>query len=176
MKQFFFRFGSGNPAAYTGLSPSFTIFSSMGLTSIAGPGITETPVGSGIYNFNYNATLAIVFVIDGGNTVSSSDRYVTNVLDPIQAVDEKIGFNSDSFGTTFTDPNTLFGYMKRSLEWHEGDQIFNKSSGIWDIASRGSTFIWNGYTAGITYPVVGTSTLLREKSLANNVTQATRLD
>jgi len=176
MKQFFFRFGSGNPATYTGLSPSFTIFSLQGLTAITAPGITETPVGSGIYNFRYYATLPIVFQIDAGTAVTASDRYIVNVLDPIQAVDLSIGTNQDSFGNTFVDPNTLFGYARRSLEWHEGNQNFNKSSGLWDIYSRGITHITQGYTAGITYSVSGMSSMIDQKQLANSSSQATRLD
>lgn len=155
-KTYYLKFGSGSPANYTGLSPTFTIFSMAGLTSIAGPAISEMPAGSGIYTFSYEPATSVVFVADGGSALAAGDRYITNALDPIQAVDERVGTTSDSFGSTSVDPTTLLGYAKRGQEILEGNAVFNKSTGVWDIYSRGS------------------STLLREKTLTNTVSQATK--
>lgn len=155
-KQYWLKFGSGSPAPFTGLTPTFTIFSAAGLTALPAPGITEMPSGSGLYSFMYAPTLSIVFTADGGAALSSSDRYITSVLDPIQTVDQKVGTIDDSYGTDSADPTTLMGFSKRSEEFWEGNATFNKSTGAWSIYSRGS------------------STLLREKDLANNVTQATK--
>lgn len=155
-KQYWLKFGSGSPTPFTGLTPTFTIFSAAGLTSLAAPGITEMPSGSGLYSFQYAPTLSIIFTADGGSALSSSDRYITGVLDPIQTVDQKVGTIDDSYGTDSADPTTLMGFAKRSEEFWEGNATFNKSTGAWSIYSRGS------------------STLLREKDLANNVTQATK--
>ena len=55
-KQYYLAFGGGNPATYTGLSPTFTIFSINGVSAIAAPAITESPVGSGLYGFSYGTT------------------------------------------------------------------------------------------------------------------------
>jgi len=157
MKTYWIQFGSGDPSAYTGLSPSLSIFSAQGLTAITGPAISEAPVGSGFYKFQYGPTLPIVFVADGGSVLAAADRYVTGTLDPVQAVDEKIGdFAIDSFGSTSADPSTIAGYLKRNQEFNEGDAAFTKSTGIWSIYSRGS------------------STLLREKALTNTLTSATK--
>lgn len=156
-KQFYFYFGTGNPSAFTGLSPTFTVFSQNGTTGLQAPGITETVVGSGIYGFNYGTTASIAWVIDGGATLTNSAiRYLVGALDPVMGVDQSIGFATDSFGTTITDPTTLYGQANRNQEFNEGNKIFLKSSGLWDIYSRGAS-----------------GTLLREKQLTNTVTSAT---
>jgi hypothetical protein len=155
-KTYYLVFGSGNPANFTGLAPTLTIFSAMGLTALPAPGVTETPVGSGMYQFQYAPTLSILFLADGGSNLSNTDRYLKGALDPIHAVDEKVGYNTDAFGTTLTDPSTLFGYVKRNQEFQEGNAVFTKSSGVWDVYSRGS------------------SQLLMEKTLTNTTTAATK--
>lgn len=155
-KSYYLVFGTGNPSAYTGLTPTFTIFSANGITAVAAPGITETPTGTGFYRFIYGPTISTLFLADGGAALSSSDRYIKSALDPIQSVDEKVGTTADSFGSTSLDPSTILGYLKRNLEFQEGDSVFTKSTAIWDIYSRGS------------------STLLREKDLTNTTTSATK--
>ena len=151
-KDYWLAFGS-NPQTNTGLTPTFTIFNTVGGTAMIPPGITEPAVGSGFYYFSYGPTVSIVFLVDGGSGLSDGDRYIKGVLDPLQVVDQRIGTVSDSFGSTASDPTTLFGYEKRALEFNEGNSVFNKSTGIWDIYSRGST------------------TLLTEKTLSNTTTQ-----
>lgn len=148
-------FGSGDPRDNTGLSPTFIIFQIIAGTSLAPPGITELP-SSGMYYFQYGTTQAVYFQLDGGSALATADRYIEGILDPIQSVDEKVGTTADSFGSTSVDPSTLFGYVKRNLEMWEGDETFSKSSGVLDMYSRGS------------------STLLREKTLANNTTETTK--
>lgn len=156
-KDYWLRFGSGNPANNTGLSPTFTVFSgSTGAVISPSPLINEIPVGGGIYHFAYGPTIPIVFTVDGGPALSSADRYIVGVLDPIQAVDQKVGTLDDSFGATNVDPSTLIGYAKRSQEWLEGNADFQKATGTWNVYSRGS------------------STLLAVKQLANNTTEATK--
>lgn len=90
MKTYYLTFGSVSPAAYTGLSPTMTIFSVNGVTTVAAPGITETPAGSGLYRFFYGPTISTVFVCDGGATLANSVRYIVGSLDPVQAVDEQL--------------------------------------------------------------------------------------
>jgi hypothetical protein len=154
MKDYYCKFGTGDPANYTGLSPTFTIFAAGGVTSITAPGITETPAGSGLYKFTYGPTLSILFKVDGGSVLSGSDRYIIGALDPMQAVDEKIGTTGDSIGSTATDPSTVLGYLRRSQEFMEGNASYAKSTGIWSVYSRGS------------------STLLTTKTLTNTTTTA----
>lgn len=150
VKNYVAVFGSGNPAGNTGLSPTFIVFVSVpGGSLITAPGITEIPIGTGIYAFQYAPTLPIAFVLDGGGSLPSGDRFVRGILDPIQAVDNKVGFDFDSYGGTASDPTTLIGWAKRNQEFDEGNATFNKTTGAWDIYSRGS------------------STLLTEKILQN---------
>lgn len=162
-KTYYLKFGSGDPRTFTALSPTFVIFNANGVTAISNPpGISEMPSGSGIYQFIQNATTAYgstipyVFLADGGSALSSGDRYITGILDPVQAVDQIVGTTSDSFGTTSADPTSLMGYAKRNQEIQEGAQNYTKSTGVWDVSSRGS------------------STLLVEKTLTNTTTAATR--
>jgi hypothetical protein len=135
-------FGSGNPSAYSGLSPTFITFQigpTLPWATLTPPGISEISSGAGIYTFSYNATLPIAFVLDGGSILSATDRYVRGILDPIQAVDQRVGFPGDSIGSTNVDPATLMGYAGRNQEFEEGTATFNKQTGTWVIQTRGGT-------------------------------------
>lgn len=155
MKNYGLKFGTGNPANFTGLSPTFTtFFNTTTAATLAPPGVTEIFPSSGLYRFQYAPSFSIFFVVDGGSALASGDRYITGILDPVQAVDEKVGADGDSFGSTSADPSTIFGMAKRNLEFHEGNAVFTKATGLWDVYSRGS------------------STLLREKALTNTTTAA----
>lgn len=141
-KTYLLVFGSGNPTAFSGLSPTFITFEigpTLPWQSITPPGISEISAGSGIYMFPYNATLPIAFVADGGAALATTDRYVRGILDPIQAVDQRVGFPGDSIGTTNIDPTTLMGYAGRNQEFEEGLATFNKQTGVWSILTRGGT-------------------------------------
>lgn len=154
-KTYWAAFGT-DPRVTSGQSPTFVIFQTGTGATVAPPTVTEPLAGSGFYKFTYGPTASIVFLLDAGAAISSSDRYISGALDPIQAVDEKVGTTDDSFGSTSVDPTTLFGFAKRNLEFEEGNASFNKSTGVWDISSRGS------------------STLLREKTLANSTTAVSK--
>lgn len=213
-KTFFFKFGSGNPATNTGLSPTLIYFYDQSGTTLVAPSVTEALTGSGIYKFSYTPTLAIAFVADGATTaLTNADRYVTAALDPVQTMDQPIndstlgvsamatkiinglvpgysleiagysiqiagystqiagystqiagqssiisgisllstqlsgisltlagiGTVSDSYGGVGIDPTTLFGFMKRTLEFNEGNQTYTKLSNSWLISTRGSS-------------------------------------
>lgn len=149
-KQFVLIFNTGNPSGCTGLTPTLIVFKNVpGGSNLTAPAISEIPTSTGIYTFPFSPTLPIAFVCDGGATLSTSERYIRGVLDPIQAVDDKVGFGFDSFGSTSVDPTTVLGYAKRNIEFQEGNATFDKTTGAWDISSRGS------------------STLLRVKTLQN---------
>ena len=155
-KIYYLKFGSGDPATFSGLFPTFVIFNAQGVTALTPPGISEIPSGTGLYQFQYGPTQAIIFKADGGANLAASDRFITATLDPVQAVDQQLGYQTDSFGSTATDPASLWGYVKRLQEFFEGDQIYTKASAILQIFNRGST------------------TLLRTKSLTNTTTSATK--
>lgn len=146
MKTYLLQFGSGNPASKTGLSPTLTVFNGVlpgfGITTplVAAPGVSEI-LTTGIYAFQYapQASMAISFVADGGVSLGAPERYIVGIIDPLQAVDEKIGFQGDSFGTSVSDPSSLYGYAKRGLEDAEGNATFNATTNVWTIQSRGSS-------------------------------------
>lgn len=154
-KDFWFSFGTGDARTNTGLTPTFVIFHTRS-TTLTPPGVTEPIVGTGMYLAQFNPTLGIIFQLDGGAALSTADRYLKGAFDPVQAVDEKIGFTTDSFGSTAIDPATLLAYAKRNQEFDEGNMTFNKSTGVWNIYSRGS------------------STLLKEKTLTDSASTATK--
>lgn len=156
-KDYGLKFGSGDPRNYSGLTPTFIQFwvHPTG-TVLPPPGITEVVAGSGAYWYNYGTTQSIWFTADGGAALAATDRYVTGLMDPIQSVDQKIGNTTDSFGATNIDPSSILAFLKRNQEFQEGNSTFNKTTGAWDIYSRGS------------------STLLAEKALTNTSTQATK--
>jgi len=149
MKSYLLRFGTGNPAGFAGLFPTFSVFTNSGGSLINNaPGITEIPSATGLYWFQYGATTPIYFVVDGGNSLSSTQRYITGILDPIQSVDQKVGESYDTYGSTI-GCSTLVGFAKRTIQYFEGDQTFDKSSGVMQTYGQGS------------------STLLLQKTLEN---------
>ena len=185
-------FSSVNPSLITGFSPTFTVFKTVpGGANATPPGITEIPTATGLYYFTYGPTNTVAFVIDGGASLPVSSRYIAGNLDPVQAVDEQltgvgntlqaigntllaqgsstntqivglIGSLADSYGSTLSDPTTVFGYLKRLQEYNEGNSLFTKSSGVWQVYTRGVTYV----LGPTTYP--GTTTLLSQKTIADS--------
>lgn len=154
-------FGSGNPTANTGLSPTFTVFKVVpGGGSTTAPGITEIPSATGLYYFTYEPLTSMAFVIDGGSSLTGNARYIPGNLYPVSAADQFIGTTASSFGSTATDPSTVMGYLKRLQEFNEGNSVFTKTSGLWDVFARGNT--------------AGASTLLVEKTLTDNGSTITK--
>jgi hypothetical protein len=159
MKNYWLTFGETDPRSYTGLGPSFIqFFNQLGQT-LAPPGITEIFVGSGAYTFNYSMgySTSIYFLVDGGATLASNVRYIQGVLDPSDAIDKAVGYTGSSIGSTSVDPVDVMGLIKRRQEWEEGVQTFVKSSGVWNVYSRGA------------------STLLNQKTLTNSTTGVTAI-
>ena len=161
MKTYWLSVGDSSiaPVTYTGLSPTMSVFVNVGGSNVVGPTITELPAASGVYQFSYGPTVGMFFSIDWGVSVPAAYRYTKGGLDPIQAVDERVGGiidNDDSIGSTSVDPATVIGFLKRVQQYLEGDSFFEKSTGTWDVYSKGA------------------STLLVQKSLTNDVTQATK--
>lgn len=140
---------------WTGLSPTFTMFAVVpGGGSTTPPGVTEIPTASGLYYFTYTPLSSIAFILDAGVTALSTSRLITGSLDPSQTIYDSLGNTASSFGSTATDPSTVFGFLKRLMEFNEGDSLFTKTTGVWDIYARGNT--------------VGASTQLTSKTLADN--------
>jgi hypothetical protein len=164
-------FGSGYPATFTGLKPTFLIFYdyTTGATIQPPVGITEAPQGWGIYYFQYGATHPISFVADAATTSPGAiGRYVRGQIDPADRTDEYgntslaysvsilaafsgtsffvniagLGSTLSSIGGISGDPGDLFGYVKRMCELFQGQQQFNKSTGSYLLYDRtGATLI-----------------------------------
>ena len=180
-KTYWFTFSTQDPRSYTGLSPTFIQFVNQIGQTLPPPGITESPSGFGFYRANYTvgASTSVAFLLDGGATLASSVRYISGNIFGSENIDyigstilaigntvsalavtnvsALIGSTSDSYGSTSVDPSTVFGYLKRNQEIMEGNQTFLKSSGQWEMYSRGS------------------STLLSVKTLTSSVTGVTRI-
>jgi len=73
------------------------------------------------------------------------------------AFNDMLGTTASSFGSTSADPSSVFGMVKRIQEILEGNATFDKTTGTWNIYSRGS------------------STLLRVKALSDGQTSTTKL-
>lgn len=98
-KTYFLQFGSGDPRTFTGLSPTFLIFESSGVTLVP-PAITESLTGSGIYQFAWGTTTYIAGLADAATTSpGSAGRYIVVTLDPADRIDE-VGTSLFALGTS----------------------------------------------------------------------------
>lgn len=127
-------FGLGTTSVALGISVNAlgTSAVALGVTGVA-IGTSLTAIGNSIFAG-----------LGGGAGVSLSAEILL-----------RMGSTLSSFGSTSIDPGDLFGYLKRNQEFLEGDQTFNKTSGAWDISTRGGT-------------------LLIEKTLSNSSTTVTK--
>jgi hypothetical protein len=125
-------------------------------------------VSSGIYTFQYapSPTFMVIYTADAGPALPSPDRYVTGVLDPIAAVDEKVGNLNDNIGGTLVEPNSVLGFVLRNYAMQEGDALFNKGSGVWTYFSKAS---------GNTNLSLGASNIIFTKQLTNTASSATKV-
>lgn len=118
----------GNMADYTGQGCSLVYFFPAGV-STAGPAVSEIP-GTGIYYFDWDANGAIAYTAR-----LSSDHY-QNIVD--FTYQDALGITSSSYGSTMI-PDTVMGYLKRTQEILEGDQVWDKALKTQSISTRGST-------------------------------------
>lgn len=108
-------------------------------------GITGIALGNTSVAFGTTNGFNILSLLGQGNSS------ITNLTDVLT----RIGSTTSSFGSTSVDPGSVFGFLRRLQELQEGDANFNKSTGVWQIETRGGT-------------------LLREKTLANSATAVTK--
>lgn len=107
----------------TGLAGGITNIGA-GFTSIAG-GITV--IGSGFSTVMTGISALAAGLTAGFAGASSAFAGIGNV--------------NSSFGTTSSDPTTVFGYLKRLQELQEGDNQFSKTAGTLQMLSRGSSTV-----------------------------------
>ncbi len=129
-------------------------------TTLIGYGVTGLAIGTTGLGFGQSAVASGITAVGLGNTAvatallilaqgSSGNAIGTSIL-------SLIGTTGDSFGSTSVDPTTLFGFLKRSQEFWEGNQTYTKATGLLDFYSRGS------------------STLLVEKTIADTASSTTK--
>lgn len=100
MKQYFLRFGAGDPRQYTGIAPTFIVFKTHDGTDITPPSISQVGASTGIYTFAWGTTSYIGFLADAATTSPGSEgRYVVGALDPADRTDE-YGTSLMAFGTS----------------------------------------------------------------------------
>ena len=164
VKSYYLRFGTRNPATYSGLSPTFIVWgNALGVTTP--PAISEIS-GTGIYSFDYECNGTVAFVCDGATTgIQAADRYVAGSLDISDRIDEftgkagdiagfsslygqvlsnvtNIGTTADPIGDNLTDPTTLFGFLKRAEAAIEGQSDCTKGTGVLNTYDKtGATLI-----------------------------------
>lgn len=161
-RDYWFAFGGGTATANSGLQPTFITFMNDLGTGYAAPAISEI-ASKGLYLCQYGATQTIAFTLDGATSgLVATDRYISGVFDPsdmfggtLSAIQLAIGSPASSYGNTSIDPVDLFGYMKRNLEFSEGNKTYNKASGLLDYFIRGG------------------ATMLREKAVSDTATTTT---
>lgn len=106
-KTYWLRFGAGDPRTFTGLAPTFLIFSQANGSAVTPPSISENPASSGLYNFTWGTTTSIGFLADAATTSPGAAlRYVAGSIDPADRADEygttivAIGTSNIALGTT----------------------------------------------------------------------------
>lgn len=62
-----------------------------------------------------------------------------SVIVGIDTLSTSIGSTASSFGSDVADPTTVFGFLKRSQEFWEGNETYFKTTGVLDFYSRGTT-------------------------------------
>jgi hypothetical protein len=96
-----------------------------------------------------------VTLIGQGNTIATFSGSITGLGLSLSAIGLAIGTTASSYGSTGVDPVDLYGYLKRNLEFNEGNKTYTKASGLLDYFIRGG------------------GTLLREKAVADSSVNTT---
>lgn len=140
-RDYWFVFGSGNPATNTGLAPTFIKFVDGSGGSTTPPAIAETPAGSGLYKASYQPNGTVAFILDGATTgLVASDRYISGVLDPY----DLFGVTLNAIGVTLTAQGATivaFGGTLTAIGT-------NVSAVGTTLTAQGSTLVGAGNTLG----------------------------
>lgn len=143
MKTYGLIFTNDDPSAApaVSLAPTLITFYTIGGTTLTPPGITKPISTLGFYTFEWQPTLPIYFLADGGTLVTdTTQRYLSGILDPVDAVNEQAN-TLIAFGGTNIALNTL-----------------NLAQGT-SIVSLGNTSIATTAAYGNTNIALGTSIL-----------------
>lgn len=145
-RDYFFAFGSGNPATTASLAPTFIVFVNGSGATFPAPTIAEKYPGTGLYYVSYGATQTMAFVLDGATSgLATSDRYIAGVFDPYDQFGVTLnaayalGVTSVAIGTT------LSGFGLSNIALGNTNLTLN-SIGLTALASFGQTQIAEGAT------------------------------
>jgi len=120
----------------------------LGTTAVA---IGTTGLGVGVTTLGYAVSIYAEML-----TLSANSSSLSVGASILNSISDRIGFTTSTFGDVNTDPGTLYGYLKRTQEFLEGDATFTKLSGAWNVQSRGGS-------------------LLAQKTLNNTASQVTKV-
>jgi hypothetical protein len=95
-------------------------------------------------------------MIGQGVTIVSIGNTLLGIGGSFGAIALAIGSTASSIGSTGVDPVDLYGFLKRAQEIAEGNQIYTKATGLFDLYNRGG------------------STLLREKTITDSSVNTTK--
>jgi hypothetical protein len=112
-KTYLVRFGTDNPATYSGLSPTFTKFFNSAGSATTPPSISEI-ASSGMYSFAYDPGGFIGFILDGTASLGSNIRYVAGALDPNDKISE-IGGSLSAMGASIIAQGNTIGVIGFSM-------------------------------------------------------------
>jgi hypothetical protein len=112
-----------------------------------------TSVAYGLANYDLGTTVMAL-----GSTGVALGATILSVVQSISLfqLELNIGSTTSSYGDNTTDPDTVFGYLKRLQEIMEGNASYGRNSNAWSMYSRGS------------------STLLRTKNIGTDAVGVTR--
>jgi hypothetical protein len=89
-------FSTSDPRTFPSLAPTFIVFKNLQTgVDVTPPGISQ--VATGVYAFNWAATLPIYFMMDGITVTPATNRYVFGVLDPASRIDQQLSQYSTTF-------------------------------------------------------------------------------
>lgn len=115
----------------------------IGLSNIA---LGNTNVGIGLSNIALGTTSVAIGLsnISLGTTNVAIGTSLTGAVSGIGSsfswISTEIGTTASTFGDSSTNPDTVFGYLRRVVEFLEGNQTYTKSSGALAFYSRGSSY------------------------------------
>lgn len=153
-----FQWGTTTPIAFLADGATSSLGSNRYVTGQLDPsdrsdeyGTTLVAIGtSNIALGTTNVALGTTNVAIGTSILSAVGGSALNSLVTL------IGSTLSSFGDSVTDPNTLFGYLRRNMELMEGQQNYLKGAGSWNMYDRSG------------------ATLLRTRTIANSVSTVIR--
>jgi hypothetical protein len=109
----------------------------LGMTNVA-LNITGAALGTTAVALGTSAVSSGITAVALGNSIYALGLSHSSVNFSLAAL---IGTTASSFGTEVVDPTTVFGYLKRMQEFNEGNQDFNKTTGVWTIEARNTSLI-----------------------------------